>query len=729
MAKQLFISCLVILVCSSWLHAQYESAPVWSFGHKAGLDFRSSNTTVLSTPVYTHSAVSATQYDDAGNVLFAANGLKIWDANGNVMQGSANPVWPDKYTGSWNLNAMIVPDANDTDRYYVFTTFPSKGEAPFGKYYVGQLTYTIVDMSLNSGAGGVVPGQSHVLLDTVCGHYMTVVPGVPCKYWVVVQSGKGSGDYDFKAYEVGLNGVNMQPVVSRFGAMDVPGSHPKGKGYGVGNRAGNMIYSHTRNKLIVSYESADITAYDFDPATGKVSNAVALAWAYPKGENYSSATIPAICLSPNEQLLYVSGYSSTILHSGTSFILQQFPLVQNGSVLSVGTPATIYQPQSSRYLGVEQQTGFGWQKSAMQLGGDGKIYHAFTMGQKTLGRINNPDVAGAGCNFDPAAITLQVGTYTTSSLPAPMFRRKSIARIGGNLTDTTVCFKSSLILSAPAGYSSYYWQNGWASPMLNVATAGQYIVTSSTETCEQRTDTFNVKFVDYSVELGDDMTTCFDTVLRSATDLPPGAMYEWQDGSEQAYFYADAPGVYRLTVSADGCIAGDTLQIRAEELSLSLPTDTTICSGAPIRFDATTDGATYVWQDGSTEPVYTSSEEGVYSVRVRKGYCFAEAVTDLKEEFCNNCLSAVPNAFTPNLDGLNDVFKPVFYPICPIGDYRFSIYNRFGQRVFHTVNPEEGWNGTFNGVRADLGTYYYYLKFRGPPDKEYFHKGDVILLR
>ncbi len=731
MKKLRTISVFIFLLCFSQAKAQYESSPVWGFGHKAGIDFSNTSPKAITTPVYTHSAVSATQCDDAGNVLFYANGFMIWDADGKIMQGSDNPVWSNRYVGSWNLNAMIVPDGADTNRYFVFTTFPSKGIAPFGQYYVGQLTYTVVDMTLNGGKGGVVQGQTHILLDTVCGHYMTVVPGVPCKYWVVVQSGKGSGDYDFKTYEVGLHGVIQQPVVSHFGAMDIPSVNPKGVGYGVGNRAGNMIYSHTRNKLIVSYESADISAYDFDPATGKVSNAVALDWAYPRGENYSSSTIPAICLSPNEQLLYVSGYTSTLLQSNSAFILQQFPLIQNGSVLSVGTPITIFQPSHSQYLGVQQQTGFGWQKSAMQLGADSKIYHAFTMGQKFLGRINNPDVPGVGCNFVPAAMTLQTGSYTTSSLPAPMFRRKAIKDIVGDNTNKTICFQPSVSLSAPEGYTYYQWQNGWTSPVIDADTSGRYIVASSNEKCELRTDTFNVALVDYTLDLGLDIISCFDTVLQPVSDIPQGAVYKWQDGSVQNSFYADRPGTYWLTVAERGCISSDTVHFKEEELLLSLPDDTVICTGTDMRLDATVtvQGAAYAWHDGSTAPVYYADKAGVYTVSVSKGFCYADAATNLKEEYCDNCLSGVPNAFTPNNDGLNDKFKPVFYSICPIENYRFSVYNRFGQRVFHTVNHEEGWDGTFNGVNTDIGTYFYYLKFKGPHDKEYFHKGDVIMLR
>jgi gliding motility-associated-like protein len=87
----------------------------------------------------------------------------------------------------------------------------------------------------------------------------------------------------------------------------------------------------------------------------------------------------------------------------------------------------------------------------------------------------------------------------------------------------------------------------------------------------------------------------------------------------------------------------------------------------------------------------------------------------------------LPNAFSPNGDGLNDVFRPVIMnQWVELGD--FSIYNRYGQRVYYSRDIQEGWDGTYNGQPAELATYFYIITFK-IGDKSYTHKGDVTLTR
>ncbi len=88
----------------------------------------------------------------------------------------------------------------------------------------------------------------------------------------------------------------------------------------------------------------------------------------------------------------------------------------------------------------------------------------------------------------------------------------------------------------------------------------------------------------------------------------------------------------------------------------------------------------------------------------------------------------MPNTFTPNGDGKNDVFR-----IMTKGNQELSsfiIMDRWGKRVFETVNQYEAWDGSYNGEPQDIGTYNYFLRYRCTGSKEIMEmKGDVILLR
>ena len=142
---------------------------------------------------------------------------------------------------------------------------------------------------------------------------------------------------------------------------------------------------------------------------------------------------------------------------------------------------------------------------------------------------------------------------------------------------------------------------------------------------------------------------------------------------------------------------------------------------------------TYLW---STTPVQTTPgifalANGAYVVTVTDANnCTASVKATVVYDNC--CTPFIPNAFTPNDDGVDDIFR-----MRAKGDMHivvFSVYNRFGQQVFTETNTDDldnGWNGKFNGINADLGTYYYYAKIvcgnKGNHTVEL--KGDVTLIR
>ena len=88
----------------------------------------------------------------------------------------------------------------------------------------------------------------------------------------------------------------------------------------------------------------------------------------------------------------------------------------------------------------------------------------------------------------------------------------------------------------------------------------------------------------------------------------------------------------------------------------------------------------------------------------------------------------IPSAFTPNGDGLNDVFR-----LCNMMYQRlieFSVFNRWGQMVFHnTTDPKKGWDGTFNGTPQDIGVYNYLIILSRPDGTNITYKGEVTLIR
>lgn len=87
----------------------------------------------------------------------------------------------------------------------------------------------------------------------------------------------------------------------------------------------------------------------------------------------------------------------------------------------------------------------------------------------------------------------------------------------------------------------------------------------------------------------------------------------------------------------------------------------------------------------------------------------------------------MPSAFTPDGDGRNDLFRIIGLRFQKLVD--FSIYNRYGQRVFQTSSAEKGWDGTVNGVPQDLGVYNYGIIVAQPDGTQKTYKGTVTLIR
>lgn len=118
----------------------------------------------------------------------------------------------------------------------------------------------------------------------------------------------------------------------------------------------------------------------------------------------------------------------------------------------------------------------------------------------------------------------------------------------------------------------------------------------------------------------------------------------------------------------------------------------------------------------------------------RPGFIYATATNQYGCTFTDStyistfacCDLFVPNAFTPNKDGVNDFFELYASNLQEVNV--FSIYNRYGQRVFHTNNQNSKWDGTYNGQLLDGGVYHYYLIYTCSDGTKFTKRGQIHLL-
>jgi gliding motility-associated-like protein len=157
--------------------------------------------------------------------------------------------------------------------------------------------------------------------------------------------------------------------------------------------------------------------------------------------------------------------------------------------------------------------------------------------------------------------------------------------------------------------------------------------------------------------------------------------------------------------------------------------DSVICTGTTLFMDATTPGASkYLWGGGNISPVQKITVAGNYEIQVQNDCSIDRRTFKISIEDCK-CDVFVPNAFSPNYDGLNDFFKPVVK--CLAADFQFSVFDKYGQTIFESKDYSgNGWNGNVKAEPAAVGAYVWLMQYRNPNTKKMItQKGTVYLLR
>lgn len=157
--------------------------------------------------------------------------------------------------------------------------------------------------------------------------------------------------------------------------------------------------------------------------------------------------------------------------------------------------------------------------------------------------------------------------------------------------------------------------------------------------------------------------------------------------------------------------------------------DTFICLGAEIEIEAVHPYAGVLWEDGSVSNPFTVTEPGTYYADF--SFCGIQQRVNFNVPDGNcPCIVEVPNVFTPNNDGVNDFFAPVYD--CVFTDFQFSVYNRWGKKVFFSQSQFDGWDGKIRGESAPSDVYIWELVYAGFHEGQVFTRksaGDVTLLR
>ena len=313
--------------------------------------------------------------------------------------------------------------------------------------------------------------------------------------------------------------------------------------------------------------------------------------------------------------------------------------------------------------------------------------------------------------------------------------------------DTAVCPGTPITLNATSSNATGYT---WYANGQQVSTSNPYTTYTDSTTvfiviakngfnCEKQDTT--IVTINPDVELDATATdiTCngiFDgTATAIASEGVPPYSYLWTTvpTNDSATVHNLGPGGYIVYVTdANGCKDTASVTIlQPDAIVLALTsTDITVYQANDGTATATVTGGTepytYSW---NTDPPQSDATAinlppGTYEVIVTDSAgCKVSdtiSISDAPNVF------AVPNAFTPNGDGLNDEFTVIN---SNVSEFEMFIYNRWGQLLFHTTDMNEGWDGRYEGKEEEIGAYVYVVKalfFDGTSAEQ---KGNVTLLR
>lgn len=206
--------------------------------------------------------------------------------------------------------------------------------------------------------------------------------------------------------------------------------------------------------------------------------------------------------------------------------------------------------------------------------------------------------------------------------------------------------------------------------------------------------------------------------------------YVWSTGERTQRINVSKPGIYTVAAQQFNlCVSKDTMRIinvYAQPKNFLLPA-AVLCKGETLLLSSNQTFTTYLWSTGESGPQIKIAAAGQYWLQaIDNNNCTGRDSIAITEKSCLNKI-VFPNAFSPNADRTNDIFKPAYYG--NVISYRLSIFNRWGQQVFSSNDPGHGWNGTINGTAQPTGNYVWVCMYTLAGEAPQVAKGTLLLVR
>jgi gliding motility-associated-like protein len=292
------------------------------------------------------------------------------------------------------------------------------------------------------------------------------------------------------------------------------------------------------------------------------------------------------------------------------------------------------------------------------------------------------------------------------------------------LGDRILCLGDTLYLDAGTPGASYEWSTGELTQQIFIIDSGFYSVTVSQANCSNA-DTIYAGLITFNLWLGPDTLLCpGGSITLDAGN--PGNHYYWNTGDTNQAVSIKTNGMYWVRVYQYQCEARDTIHIDLMQ-ELNLPELLNLCGHEFVTIESNIDADDFMWSTGETTRSIKVTESGYYNLNASMGHCSLWDSTLIIGKSGYSTLY-IPNSFTPNDDGVNDIFTGKGNDITR---FHLQVFNRWGTQVHETFNIDEGWNGKFDGAHAPTGVYFYVIRYSTECsfDQVFKETGTFLLLR
>ncbi|MGP8216945.1 MAG: T9SS type B sorting domain-containing protein [Bacteroidia bacterium] len=322
----------------------------------------------------------------------------------------------------------------------------------------------------------------------------------------------------------------------------------------------------------------------------------------------------------------------------------------------------------------------------------------------------------------------------TDSLTVSVY--KNVTRIIPRTND--ICLADSVSLTTDSSFADYSWSTGSTASAIRILNSGPYFVFTTTKQGCKGEDSININAFTQVPLVERDTAICLNKFVYLHADSG-NYTYLWKPSTglnKNDIYNPEARPLtsieYTVTVTNGPCISTDSVRVRVwpSPYIRTLPDSLMVLPGQTVTLGVT-GTPPFNWYPSSGLSCYDCSNPTVNMNDSCKKYYVNVADSDGCVAIDSVVIDVmptmyIPNAFTPNGDGLNDIFQPKFTGYKSVEVY---IFDRWGQLIYHWNTLDGGWDGTCNGVKVQEDTYVYMITAVTYFNTTYQKIGNVTVIR